>query len=158
MARLSTDLTLFFDRDLVPPTIFSFRMASSPHSSTSLQRRLLDSAGDVQMASFLLAHDGQRPLRTRPRRLLILLFAAAVATLLLLSQRPLLSGYVQPYRASPSSRPAISQNVVTPTVAIEHAVEPVVFALIMHSEVSAKEGAILLKVRSLAWIDIEPKY
>jgi hypothetical protein len=121
------------------------------------------------MASFLLplAHDDQRPLCTRLSQLLILLVAAAVATVLLVSQRPLLSGRVQPYRVSPpsSSRPAISQNVVTPTassivptVSIEHAVGPVVFALLMHSEVSAKEGAILLKVRSLAWLDIEPKY
>ena len=138
-------------------------MASSPRSPTPLQRRQLDGVDDIQMESFLLTYDGRRPLRTRPRRLLIPLFAWAVSILLLFSQRALLSKYIQPYRALPAHRPSISQNIVsptgfpvTPTVDAEDVVEPVVFALLMHSEVSAKEGAILLKVKSLTWMDTEP--
>jgi len=97
--------------------------------------------------------------------LLVLLFAAAVTTLLLFSQRPFLSENTKPHQAFFAPPPSISpQNTVpptgspaVPTVAVEHAVEPVIFALLMHSEVSAKEGAILLKVKSMTWMDIEPK-
>jgi hypothetical protein len=34
----------------------------------------------------------------------------------------------------------------------------VVFALIMYSESSAREGAVLLKVTPQTWIDIEKRY
>jgi len=91
-----------------------------------------------------------------------LVFAAAVATLVLFSQRPLISEYFQPYQDSLIPRPLIPPKgsatpTATPVMQTEgvHPVEPVVFALLMYSETSAKEGAILLKVMSLTQIDIE---
>jgi hypothetical protein len=94
---------------------------------------------------------------------MILLFAAAVATLVLFSQleRPLLSEYTQ---REPVPRPLTHEKGSSPPTAIpvmqtevvERPVEPVFFALLMYSETSAKEGAILLKVRSLTRIVIEP--
>jgi hypothetical protein len=135
-------------------------MASSPRSPTPPP---IDAVDDVSMTSLLLACGGRRPLRTRPRRLLALLFAAAVALLFLFSKYPLLSEQIQTYRAFVTSRPSTSQKIVSPLgshvvplVVVEHAVEPVVFALLMHSEVSAKEGAVLLKVESLTSNDLEP--
>jgi hypothetical protein len=129
---------------------------STPPSPTPLLRQPLDNTDDIQMAPLPSTYDGRRPFRTRPRRLLALLFAAAlVTTLLLFSQRPFLSENIEPHRAFFAPRPSISlQNTVpltgspaVPTAVVEHvAVEPVIFALLMHSEVSAKEGAILLKV------------
>jgi len=85
---------------------------------------------DVQATSM---YDGRRAVRTRPRRLMFLLFAAALALIILFSRHTLLA---EPTGAelglhSPSS----PQNM-----------EPVVFALIMFGESSATEGAILLKV------------
>lgn len=138
-------------------------MASSPRSFTPLRPRQSDSLDDVQVTSLLLTSDGRRPFRARPRRLMILLFATAVATLVLFSQRPLISEYFQPYQDSLIPRPLIpSKDSATPTATpvmqtevAEHPVEPVVFALLMYSETSAKEGAILLKVMSLTQIDIE---
>ena len=84
---------------------------------------------------------------------MFLLFAAAVATLLLLSQleRPFLLG------SSLNPRPSISVNngaALNPSIAVE----PVVFALIMYTEGSAREGAVLLKETPLTWIDIENRY
>ena len=73
---------------------------------------------------------------------MLLLFAAAVAILVLFSQRPLLS------ESSRNPRPPFSlENGAAPdsSTAVQ-TVEPVVFALIMYSEGSAREGAILLKV------------
>ena len=73
-----------------------------------------------------------------PRRLMFLLVAVAFATVILFSRRPLLA---EPTGASLDLHsPSLPQN--TP-------LEPVVFALIIVSEDSAKEGAILLKVSSL---------
>jgi len=80
---------------------------------------------------------------------MILLFGAAVAALVFFSQHSLLS------ESSLDPRPLISpQNTVATA---PFTVEPVVFALIMYSENSAKEGAILIKVAFSAWIDIETK-
>jgi hypothetical protein len=66
---------------------------------------------------------------------MILLFAVAITTLLLFSQRSLFS------ESSLDDRPPTS----SPFAAVQ-TTEPVVFALIMYSENSAREGAILLKV------------
>lgn len=94
----------------------------------------MSSLRDVQVAQM---YDGRLTVRTRPRRLMFLLFAAAFVTIILFSRNPLLT---EPMGASlgfgSSSSPKNS------------AMEPVVFALIMFSESSATEGAILLKVPS----------
>jgi hypothetical protein len=82
-------------------------------------------------------YDGRLAVRTRPRRLMFLLFAAAVATIILFSRHPLL--------AEPM---AASLGLHSSSLAQNSALEPVVFALIMFSEASATEGAILLKVSS----------
>ena len=79
-------------------------------------------------------YDGRLAVRTRPRRLMFLLFAAAFITIILFSRNPLPMGASLGFHLS--SPP---QN---------GAMEPVVFALIMFSESSATEGAILLKVSS----------
>lgn len=80
--------------------------------------------------------DGRLAVRTRPRRLMFLLFAAALATIILFSRHSLLT---EPMGATLGlNSPSSPQNT---------AVEPVVFALIMFSESSAMEGAILLKVK-----------
>jgi hypothetical protein len=83
-------------------------------------------------------YDGRLAMRTRPpRRLMFLLFAAVFVTIILLSRHPFLA---EPMGASLGLHsPFSSQNAPA-------AVEPVVFALIMFSESSAAEGAILLKV------------
>jgi hypothetical protein len=152
--------TLFFGRDLV---FFELSMSSSssPRSFTPVRPRQPDSLDDVLVTSLLLTSDGRRPFRTRPlRRLVTLLFAAAVATLVLFSQRPLLSEYSQPELVP---RPLTTEKgsalptatSVMQTEVVERPVEPVIFALLMYSETSAKEGAILLKVTSLTQIDIE---
>jgi hypothetical protein len=72
--------------------------------------------------------------RSRPRRLMFLLFAAVLATIVLFSRH-----LAEPIGASLGlhSLSTSPQNT---------ALEPVVFALIMFSESSATEGAILLKV------------
>lgn len=77
-------------------------------------------------------YDGRLVVRSRPRRLMFLLFAAAFATIILFSRYPSLSDPMG------SSLGLYSPSLVT--------VEPVTFALIMFSESSATEGAILLKV------------
>ena len=138
-------------------------MSSSPRFFTPLRPRQSDSLNDVRVTSFQLTSDGRSPFRTRPLRLMVLLFAAAVATLVLFSRRPLLSEHTQAYQASSIPRPSIPpENSTTPTATpvmqtevVERPVEPVVFALLMYSETSAKEGAILLKVTSLTQISIE---
>jgi hypothetical protein len=80
-------------------------------------------------------YDGRLAVRTRPRRLMYLLFAAAFAMIVLFSRHPSLA---EPVGASLGLHsPSPPQNT---------ALEPVVFALIMFSESSATEGAILLKV------------
>lgn len=135
-------------------------MSSSPRSFTPLRPRRPDGLDDVQMTSFLLTSDGRWPFRIRPLRLMILLFAAAATTLVLFSQHPLLSGYTHPYQVSLVPRPSTpledSASALTmQTEDVQRPVEPVVFALLMYSETSAKEGAILLKVTFLTHIDIE---
>lgn len=80
-------------------------------------------------------YDGRLVVRTRPRRLMFLLFAAAFATIILFSRYPSLADPMG------SSLGHYSPSLV--------AVEPVTFALIMFSESSATEGAILLKVSLL---------
>jgi len=91
-------------------------MSSSPRSFTPLRPRQLDSLDDVQVTSFLLMSDGRRPFCARPRLLMMLLFAAAVATILVLfSQRPFISEYFQPYQASLIPHPLIPPSPATPT-------------------------------------------
>jgi hypothetical protein len=68
---------------------------------------------------------------------MFLLFAAAFATIILFSRNPLLA---EPMGAS------LGFHSLSPPQ--NGAMEPVVFALIMFSESSATEGAILLKVLS----------
>jgi hypothetical protein len=80
-------------------------------------------------------YDGRLAVRTRPRRLMFLLFAAAFATIVLFSRHSFLTEPIGASLGFHSSSPP--QNI---------AMEPVVFALIMFSESSATEGAILLKV------------
>lgn len=81
---------------------------------------------------------------------MILLFATTVAILVLFSQRPLLSEYELVSRPLTTKKGSASPTAtsVMQTEVVERPVEPVVFALIMYSESSAKEGAILLKVKS----------
>ncbi len=85
-------------------------------------------------------YDGRLAMRTRPpRRLMFLLFAAVFVIIILLSRHPFLA---EPMGASLGLHsPFSSQNPASLAAA-----EPVVFALIMFSESSATEGAILLKV------------
>ena len=124
-------------------------MSSCSRPPTPLRpREPPDSPDDVQVTSFL--YDDRRSFRARSRHLIILLFGAAVAALVFFSQHSLLSESLL------DPRPLISpQNTVA--TAPSTVVEPVVFALIMYSENSAKEGAILIKVAFSAWIDIETK-
>jgi hypothetical protein len=82
-------------------------------------------------------YDSRLPVRTRPRRFTFLLLAAALATIILFSRHSL---FTSPMGTSLGLHsPSSPQNI---------AMEPVVFALIMFSESSATEGAILLKVSS----------
>ena len=121
-------------------------MSSSPYSPTPLKPLQLDGLDDIPETPSLLMYDGRLPFRVRPRHLMILLFTAVVAILVLFS---LLS------ESSPDQPTSVSpQNAVTIT---SSTVEPVVFALIMYSGNSAREGAILLKVTSLTRIDIETR-
>ncbi len=130
----SLTLTSFRPRT---PSSFSFQMSSetsSPRSLTPLQPLQSDSLDNVQKTPFSLLYDGRLPFRVRPRQM-ILLFAAAITTLVLFSQRSLF------LESSLDNRPPVS----SPFAAVQ-TTEPVVFALIMYSENSAREGAILLKV------------
>jgi len=106
-------------------------------------------------ASLLPKYEG-RWLFRRSRRLMLVLFAAAVTVIVLFSQHPLVAEYTQAYRnsldAHSSTLPQATASLTappathTPTVAIERPAEPIVFALIMYKEGSAKEGAVLMKV------------
>lgn len=82
-----------------------------------------------------------------PRRLIVFLFVAAVAIIALFSERHHLES--PPYPGLPDSL----QNAVPPNAI--RTVEPVVITLIMYSEDSAREGAILLKVTFLTPVDVE---
>ena len=79
--------------------------------------------------------------RTRPRRLMVLLFAAIFVVIILFSRRPFLAEpeFSDSYGAPPGLH-------ASATLAQRRSAEPVVFALIMYSESSAIEGAILMKV------------
>jgi hypothetical protein len=86
---------------------------------------------------------------------MMFLFAIALVSVIAFSQQhPLPADYVQHYEAplDPQTLFGPDTNTVTPAsppihnVVVEPPVEPVVFALIMYSEPSAKEGAVLLKV------------
>lgn len=125
-------------------------MSPSPRSPSpsDLEPLQLHSPDDVQETSFALPYDGRRSFRTKPRRLIVLLFVAAVAIIALFSERHLLSeSSINP------GLPDSLQNVAPPN-AIQ-TVEPVVITLIMYSEDSAREGAILLKVTFLTPVGVE---
>lgn len=137
--------TLFFPRSLFASRMsFPSSYFSSPHLDSTLDRSSTSSSN----------YDGRNPLRTRPRRFMALIFAAGFAIVILLSQHPLLAEYTQSYRSSldahasdsPTDMITAPSSVHTVTVEVERQLEPVVFALLMFSENSAKEGAILLKV------------
>jgi hypothetical protein len=133
---------------------------SSRQPLTQRQPRELDKA---YTTSFRLKYEARQHLRARPRRVMIFLFVAAFLSVILFSQQhPFSADYVrhdegpldsQTLFASDlyESLPLPPNTVVTAspsmhTVVVEPHVEPVVFALVMYSESSAKEGAILLKV------------
>jgi hypothetical protein len=145
-------LAPFFDPELVVqlPHCSHFWMSPSLRSPSlsDLEPLQLHSSDDVQETSFALPYDGRRFLRTRPRRLIAILFVAAVAIITLFSERHLLS--------EPSLYPGLPdsfQNAAPPNAI--RTVEPVVITLIMYSEGAAKEGAILLKVPFLTSVHIE---
>ena len=93
-------------------------------------------------------YEGRLGCSTRPRQSVVLLFAVTFVTIILLLP--------QYYGALFGLDPTAShQNALS--AANQHSREPVVFALIMYSESSAKEGAILMKVllnlnKSRIWI------
>jgi hypothetical protein len=88
---------------------------------------------------------------------MFLLLAVVFVAIILLSQKHL---HAPPYQAlhpqtqvAPASHKGLPPSTITvtappvvQTILVEPPVEPVVFALIMYSVSSAKEGAILLKV------------
>jgi len=84
-------------------------------------------------------YDARLAVRKRPRRFMFLLFAAAFSTIILLSRHSLFAEHMGAASLGPHS-PSPLQNT---------AVEPVNFALIMFTENSANEGAILVKVKLL---------
>ncbi|KAH9007513.1 hypothetical protein EDB83DRAFT_2236405 [Lactarius deliciosus] len=123
---------------------------ASPHRSTTYHpRNSLDGSW----------HGGRSLFRTR--RVAFLLLAGALASIILFSQQ--LPGEKHPQACQPSDpqttcvpelridSPPVTVTVTrtapptTKTVIVEPPVQPVVFALVMFSESSAKEGAILLK-------------
>ena len=122
---------------------------------------------EVNTTLLRLKHEARQHLRTRPRRVIMLLFAAAFVSIIVVLfswQHSLPIDYVQVqrYKCPLDSQslftsdlceslplPTHAVTTVSPsihTVVVEPPVEPVVFALIVHSESSAKEGAVLLKV------------
>jgi hypothetical protein len=113
--------------------------------------------------SFRLKNEARQHLRTRPRCVIMFLIAIAILSVILFSQQHLLpANYLQRYEdpldletsfdSDLDESLPVPTNMVTPTspsihtVVVEPPVDPVVFALIIYSESSAKEGAILLKV------------
>src|SRR6267142_2344738 len=85
---------------LCPPRLFPSPMSSSPPSPTPLQPLRLDGMNDLQEAHFSLTYDSR--FHARPRPSMFLLFTAAVAAFLLLSQRPVLLQTVEPVVFAPS--------------------------------------------------------
>ena len=106
------------------------------------------------------------PFRTRLRRVTVWLLISAFASVIFFSQYRLSKPYAQAcqsfdHQISCLPGPQVdtppltvtatwSAPPTTETVIVESLVQPVVFALIMYSESSAKEGAILLKVRPIS--------
>jgi len=87
----------------------------------------------LNLLAATMMFEGRLGCSTRPRQLAVLLFSVIFVGTILLSRQY----YGALFRLGPSASP---QNLnALPT-------EPVVFALIMYSESSAKEGAILMKV------------
>jgi hypothetical protein len=106
--------------------------------------------------------------RTR-RRVTFLLLAAAFASIVFYSQQTLGEKYSQACQSlvdpqitcvperqvdSPPLTVTITRTAppTTETVVVEPPVQPVVLSLVMYSESSAKEGAVLLKVSYLVFI------
>jgi hypothetical protein len=130
---------------------------SSRHSLSQQQQPChLD---DPYMTPFLFKYGARQPFRTRPRRVIFFLFAIAFVSIILFSQHHVLVEHAQPHHASldpqtllhdslPPSTITVTAPPAIQTAFVEPPVEPVVFALVMYSESSAKEGAILLKVPS----------
>lgn len=93
---------------------------------------------DFQTTPSLSMYEGRLGYRTRPRRLVILLLAATFIVIVLFSRHH--------FPAEPAQSPGALFRPHADSLAPHPPVEPVVFALIMYSEGSATEGAILLKV------------
>ena len=85
-------------------------------------------------------HDARLAVRKRPRQFMFLLFGAAFSIIILLSRY---SSFAEPMEAT-------SLGPHSPSPFQNTAVEPVNFALIMFTENSATEGAILVKVSYLS--------
>jgi hypothetical protein len=86
-------------------------------------------------------YEGRLAYRSRPRRLMVLLFAALFVIIILFSRQP----FVAEPEPHESRGAALGFHATSPIAQHRH-VEPVVFALVMYSESSATEGAILMKV------------
>ena len=84
-------------------------------------------------------YEGRLGYRTRPRRLVILLLAATFIVIVLFSRH-----HFPPAEPAQSLGAPFSPHAGP--LAQYPPVEPVVFALVVYSEGSATEGAILLKV------------
>ena len=121
-------------------------------SITSYNRR---TSSDDNQSSW----NGARFFRTR-RRVTFLLVAVVFASIVY-SQNPLGEKYsldpitrVPELHVDPPLTVTITRTAppTIETVAVEPPVQPVVFSLVIYSESSAKEGAVLLKVRYLAFI------
>lgn len=117
---------------------------------------------------------GRSPLRTR-RRVIFCLFAATFALIVLYShwQQPLGGErYFESCQSLDPQVPCVPEQLInhplhtvtitqtapptTKTMIVEPPVQPVVFALIMYSEVSAVEGAVLLKVLNSTSLFLDP--
>lgn len=94
-------------------------------------------------------YDGRLTARSLPRRLMFLLIAVASASIILFSRHPLFAeSTVASLGLHVSCPPQNTPLLDSPNAPQNTPLEPVVFALIMVRERSAKEGAILLKVPS----------
>jgi hypothetical protein len=92
-------------------------------------------------------HEGRMGCSTRPRQIMALLLAVTFLAIVWFSQ--------QSYGALFGLDPSVSPQDAL-TFANQPQAEPVVFALIMYSETSAKEGAILIKVLPSNLIEFVP--
>ena len=143
-------------------------------SRRSLAQQQPHDLDEVYTTSSRLKYEARQHLRTRPRRVMVLLFAAAFVSVILFPwQHSLPVDYVQvqhyecPLDSQTLSTCDLCESLPLPTHAvttvspsihtvIEPPVEPVVFSLIMHSEPSAKEGAVLLKVYFIFLVQLWP--